>query len=119
MISQKLSDFDILIQTGEVVLLFSNESLNEFIEVVKRPKFVNIFQEKDVEKLFHSFDEYGELIEVTSNLHICRDEKDNFLLNLSVDGKADYLVTGDKDLLVVGKIEKTQILTYQEFQKIF
>jgi len=28
------------------------------------------------------------------------------LLNLAVDGKADYLVTGDKDLLDLKKLEK-------------
>lgn len=50
-----------------------------------------------------------------STLNFCRDEKDNFLLNLAVDGNADYLITGDKDLLVLEKIEKTKILTYSEF----
>ena len=51
-------------------------------------------------------------------MDICRDEKDNFLLNLSVDGKADYLVTGDKDLLVLEMINKTRILTYRELIKL-
>jgi uncharacterized protein len=44
-----------------------------------------------------------------------RDSKDNFLLNLAVDGKADYLITGDKDLLEIGQIDKTSILTFKEF----
>ncbi|HET8837508.1 MAG TPA: putative toxin-antitoxin system toxin component, PIN family [Flavobacteriaceae bacterium] len=54
---------------------------------------------------------------VTSNLKLCRDGKDDFLLNLSLDGEVDYLVTGDKDLLVLEKIGKTEILTYREFLK--
>ncbi len=49
------------------------------------------------------------------DIKICRDEKDNFLLSLSVDSKAEYLITGDKDLLVLEKIENTEILTFSEF----
>lgn len=46
---------------------------------------------------------------------MCRDEKDNFLLNLSIDSKADYLITGDKDLLVLEKIEWTEIMSFTDF----
>ena len=55
---------------------------------------------------------------MTTNVNKCRDTKDNYLLNLSIDGKADYLITGDKDLLVLKKIENTQIVTLKEFENI-
>src|SRR4051812_1662449 len=35
----------------------------------------------------------------------CRDNKDNYLLALSKDSKADYLITGDKDLLSLKQFE--------------
>ena len=54
-------------------------------------------------------------MKVKSNINICRDEKDNFLLNLLIDSKADYLITGDKNLLILEKIKKTKILTFSEF----
>ncbi|MFN2262353.1 MAG: putative toxin-antitoxin system toxin component, PIN family, partial [Psychroflexus sp.] len=57
------------------------------------------------------------LIKVKSDIQLCRDEKDNFLLNLSIDSKADYLITGDNDLLVLDKIEQTQIMNFREFIK--
>ncbi|MCF6332841.1 MAG: putative toxin-antitoxin system toxin component, PIN family [Draconibacterium sp.] len=41
-----------------------------------------------------------------------RDLKDNFFLNLAIDGKADYLVTGDTDLLVMEKIQNTEIIAF-------
>ncbi|WP_281163572.1 putative toxin-antitoxin system toxin component, PIN family [Psychroflexus tropicus] len=50
-------------------------------------------------------------------MKLCRDPKDNFLLNLLVDSKADYLITGDDDLLVLDKMERTQIMTFTEFIK--
>ena len=37
------------------------------------------------------------------------------MLSLAVDGKADYLLTGDKDLLVLEKIGDTKIKTISEF----
>jgi predicted nucleic acid-binding protein len=49
---------------------------------------------------------------------VCRDPKDNFLLALAKDGLADYLITGDRDLLSVKKFGKTQIVTLNEFEKI-
>ena len=118
LISKKFTDLDNLIKTEKVVLIFSNELLEEFIEVAKRPVIKKFFPKKDVEKLLDIFDQFADLIHVTSNLDLCRDEKDNFSLNLSVDGNADYLVTGDKDLLVLKKIKKTKILTYRELVEI-
>lgn len=49
-------------------------------------------------------------IPVISEVTLCRDAKDNFLLSLSKDAKAHYLVTGDKDLLVLNKFGKTRII---------
>lgn len=114
LISSNFTEIDALIQKREIIFLFSDESLKEFIEVVQRPKFKKFFSRKDVEKLLDTFDQYALLINVESRIEICRDPKDNFLLNLAVDGKADFLVTGDQDLLVLGKIKTTEILTFRK-----
>ncbi|ARN77373.1 putative toxin-antitoxin system toxin component, PIN family [Nonlabens spongiae] len=115
LISKKFSQIDKLIENKKVILIFSNELLEEFIDVVSRPKFKKYFSKKDIEKFLEYFDQFGKLVKVTSDIKICRDEKDNFLLNLSVDSKANYLITGDKDLLILEKIENTKILTFSEF----
>ena len=54
-------------------------------------------------------------IPVISEVTLCRDAKDNFQLSLSKDAKAHYLVTGDKDLLVLNKFGKTRILKMTDF----
>ena len=115
LISKKFIQMDELIENRKLILIFSNESIEEFITVVSRPKFKKYFLKKDIEKILFFFDQYGELVEVKSDLKICRDKKDNFLLNLSVDSKADYLITGDKDLLILDKIQNTKILTFSDF----
>jgi len=97
------------------MLIFSDELISEFVEVVNRPKFEKYFSKNDIEKILDYFDQYGKLIKVKSDTKICRDEKDNFLLNLSIDSKADYLITGDNDLLVLEKIERTKIINFTDF----
>ena len=115
LISKKFSQIDKLIENKKITLIFSDELIEEFVDVVRLPKFEKYFSKSDVEKLLECFDQYGELIKVKSDVNICRDEKDNFLLNLSIDSKADYLITGDNDLLVLKQIEKTKIITFTDF----
>ena len=52
-----------------------------------------------------------------SNVNLCRDEKDDFLLALAQDGNADFLITGDKDLLEIEKFGETTILTISDYLK--
>lgn len=47
-----------------------------------------------------------------------RDEKDDPVLASAADGHADYIVTGDRDLLVLGEYEGIQIVTPEQFLKI-
>jgi predicted nucleic acid-binding protein len=41
------------------------------------------------------------------------------LLELAVDGNADYLITGDKDLLVLQTIKKTRIIKMNDFPETY
>ena len=50
--------------------------------------------------------------------HQSRDPKDDMLLALCLAGNADYLITGDKDLLVLRKFGTTTIVTPKQFIKI-
>ena len=117
LISKKLTDIDNLIHNEKIKLVFSNESMEEFLTVAKRPKFQKFFKVSDLKKLLRLFDKYGILIKVNTKVEECRDYKDNFLLSLAVESKADYLVSGDLDLLVIRKIKKTKIVTWKDFTK--
>ncbi|MDR2424586.1 MAG: putative toxin-antitoxin system toxin component, PIN family [Prevotellaceae bacterium] len=45
----------------------------------------------------------------------CRDPKDNFLLNLAQTVQADFLITGDNDLLVLKQHFSTVIISFNDF----
>lgn len=49
---------------------------------------------------------------------IARDVKDDYLLAYAVVGQADYLVTGDKDLLVLGEVAKVKIVSTVAFAEL-
>lgn len=119
LISKKLELIDGLISNGKIKLIFSKELIKEFISVAKRAKFKKYFSDVDLKEILRLFDSYGILVNVEIEVNECRDEKDNFLLALAVESKANYLITGDSDLLSLEKIEKTKILTWNEFIEEF
>ncbi|MEA3495101.1 MAG: putative toxin-antitoxin system toxin component, PIN family, partial [Bacteroidota bacterium] len=57
----------------KIQLLFSNELIEEFIKVSKRPKFKKYFTNDDIERLLETFNSYGKLIEIESDINECRD----------------------------------------------
>ena len=118
LITKDFKKLDSLINKGNIRLLYSNELLEEFISVAQRPKFNKYFTKEDIESLLNIFDSYGKIIKIKSDVKECRDIKDNFLLNLAVNGKANYLITGDNDLLTMQIIHKTKIVSISEFLKI-
>ncbi len=115
LLSNNYGRLDNLIKKNKVIILFSRELLEEFNEVVCRPKFQKYFTQDKVDNLFISISGHSEFIDVISEVTICRDAKDNFLLALAKDGKADYLITGDKDLLVIEKFDGTKIISITEY----
>lgn len=114
LISGDFSFLDSFVEKGVVKLIFSEELYGEFIEVSKRPKFKKHFSENDIKRLTQVINTHGVLVSVTTDIKKCRDPKDNFLLNLAIDSQADYLVTGDNDLLEIKSIGITKILTIND-----
>ncbi len=115
LITKDFAKIDEILFSRRGILVFSQELLDEFLAVAKRPKFRRFFSTTDIEVLLETIDEYADFVKVQTQIEICRDPKDNFLLSLSIDGKADYLLTGDKDLLELTKFGETTIITISDF----
>lgn len=106
---------DNLLKGNHVKLLFSQELLEEFIEVSERPKFKKYFSKQDIKSLLARIHTKAEFITTKSVITACRDPKDNFLLALAKDGKASHLITGDADLLILKKLGKTEIVSISSY----
>ena len=59
------------------------------------------------------------LVEPVSSVAVCRDPDDDKFISCAVDAGAKYIVSGDKDLLVLGKYKDIEIVTAKEFGDSF
>jgi uncharacterized protein len=115
LITKDYTKLDKIIFSGQGILVFSKELLDEFLEVANRPKFRKYFSQSHIEEILETIEEYADFIDVKTSIDICRDSKDNFLLSLSIDGNADYLITGDDDLLDLANFGETKIISISNF----
>lgn len=118
LISNKLNVLDPFLFSGNTRLLFSRELITEIHATFLKPKLKKYFGANALEEMLQTFEPFIDLVEVESLVTACRDPKDNFLLALSKDGKADYLLTGDIDLLALKQFGKTKITTITNFIKV-
>ena len=102
-ISKKLNLLEPILFAENTRILFSSELIEELQATITKPKLKKYFSENALEEMLTVFDPYLDFITVKSTVSICRDPNDNFLLALAKDGKANYLLTGDSDLLEIGR----------------
>ena len=105
--------FDKLLDNGTV--LVSVPVLLELADVLNRPKFNKYVTHDERMRFMVSFLKVAEMVEVRETITVCRDPKDDKLLELAVSGNTEFLVTGDKDLLVLNPFRRVEIITPREF----
>ncbi len=115
LISNRQRQLDSLLISGKAQLLFSAELLDEINTTAGKSKLRKYFAANAVEEMLFNLEAYIDLVAVKSKINLCRDSKDNFLLALAKDGKADFLLTGDNDLLELHNFGKTKIVTLTNF----
>lgn len=97
------------------IVLMSNNLIGELSDVLTRSKFDKYVSRKTRNDFLISLMYKCLWIHPEEKIMVCRDFKDNMILELAVCGKADYIISGDKDLLVLKKFRETLILTPDEF----
>ncbi|MGE9296846.1 MAG: putative toxin-antitoxin system toxin component, PIN family [Puniceicoccales bacterium] len=100
-------------KTGE--LLFSEETLNELAEVIYRPKFDRYLDDADRSEFFTALSRIAVRVAVFQLIAACRDPKDDKFLSLAVSGRADAIISGDRDLLELHPFMGVEVLTPKDF----
>ena len=86
---------------------------NEVVRIMKK-KF-GVDSEQTRQRLMELLAK-AKRVKVTGTLTgICRDPKDDFLLECAAVGRANAIVTGDKDLLALNPFRKIRILTPRQY----
>lgn len=99
-------------------IIYSKEILQEYLEVMRRPKFRKFVSKNQIQRFINLILPQLSEVSITTTVQISRDKDDDYLLAMAIENDADYLVTGDLDLLVLQEIGKTKILKMSEFQMI-
>jgi uncharacterized protein len=87
-------------RAGDALPLASRSTIEELTRVLRYPKFQLSSDHRD--ELLAEYLPYCEIVKVTRKSKLsCRDKNDQPFLDLAESGKADLLVTGDRDLLVL------------------
>ena len=118
LISRRMSFIVDILNDNHFVLIYSNLLLSEILEVTQRPKFKKYFAQNDIQYYVQRIEESGEYFDqqkLEQRYPECWDIKDEYLLNLAVVDHADYLITGDNDLLVLNNIGKCTIINPHDF----
>ena len=118
LIGKRLSSVEEYISTQQITIVVTDRLLEEIKEVTDRDHLRKYFPRTKVLELIGFLEEIAENHKITSQHFISRDPKDDFLLDLITASRADYLVTGDKDLLTLHPFESATILTPGDFEKI-
>lgn len=93
--------------SGTIVPCASKETTEELIRLLANKKFK--LDMSDQESLLADYLPFVQVTDISpkvhqANLPICRDPYDQMFLELALASKADFLVTGDQDLLVLATI---------------
>lgn len=107
-----------IIADENIAILANAQLLAELEEVCARPKFASLLKPELTNEFIQILKDRLRFIEPHSNFQICRDPDDDFLLAICHDGEADYLLTGDNDLLTIVFFEKTKIVTLSDFERL-
>jgi len=95
----------------------SDETYQELKTRIYKRKFDKYISDEDRQYFLNVVKKYCQFIEVTSQVTTCRDPDDNKFLELAKDSNAEFLITGDQDLLSLKIISEYQnhIITPTDF----
>jgi len=103
---------------GTDELFISNEILDEIAATMAGPKFKT--KPEIVEEYTRSINEMGKKVFITGKVRgICRDKDDDDKIECGILAGADYLITGDNDLLILGHYQQVKFITAKEYLSLF
>ena len=98
------------------MLLMSEAQAAELADVLSRSKFDRYAVPDERRRLLANLLRVAELVEITEPVRASSDPKDDKILELAVNGNADYIVSGDRrGLLDLNPFRGIAIITPAEF----
>lgn len=102
-----------LLMRQKIEVCASKEIIEEYKETVEYLK--GKYAKKKLKVPIDNIISKCEIIDIKSKIEASRDSDDDKFINCAVDAKALYIVSGDKDLLVLNRWKEIEIITAKEF----
>ena len=99
-------------------ILISTALSEEMDRVIVQDRFDRYVSRRQRERFLDLLIRESEHIEITESIQVCRDPKDDRVLELAVCGNAAYIVTGDADLLVLNPFRGIEVLRPADFLEL-
>lgn len=105
---------------GQYRVVLSAPILEEVQRVLQYPRVRSRrwMSDEETGHLLEQLAESSLLVEGKQRLRISRDPADDKFLAAALEGNADYVVTGDADLLELGKYRDSEIVTPRQFLQV-
>jgi len=121
LIGKRMSEMRTLCNNKTVSVYICEELVTEFARIATCKKIRQYAPEERIKETVNLMK--SSCIEVSIKNAVVssplRDVNDLYLLALADTTKADYILTGDKDLLILQSHNQTKIVTYNEFVQLF
>ena len=106
---------------NDYTLVYSEPLLDELPAKLALPRIRHKYHLDDqtIETVLALFALRGVLVLPARRIQVCRDPKDDMIIEAAVAGAAEHIVTGDEDLLTLKKFERIRIITPRIFLAAF
>lgn len=106
-----------MILESKLELYLSTEILSEFFRVVKYPKFR--FTDSEIDGFIGRLLSNSVIVNSSQPVKVIIDDPaDNKILECALEGKSEYIISGDRHLLNLGEYEGIKILRAADFLKV-
>ncbi len=102
------------------VLIISPALIAEVEDVLQRDKVVKLHKQtlQELQKFIKELINLSYVVSGEVEIEIVRDPKDDKIISAAVEGKADYIVSRDKDLLDLKEYHRIKIITPENFMEL-
>ncbi len=105
------------VREKKLVMLLSKDMENEFIRVLGYSKFG--LTSKEIPLFIRNLRVNAEFIETKSRIAVIKDDAtDNIFIECAIDGNADYVISGDRHVLALGKYNNIQNHSAQTTEQV-
>ena len=99
------------------LLLVSHATMGELADVLARPRFDRYVSVEDRQQFLRLLGRISEVVPIIYAVRECRDPDDDKFLEVALNGRADVILSGDRDLLTLDPWRGVGILSPGEYVK--